>query len=294
MSTGGSVAAALGAATLYGLSAALQHQQARAVAPSARPGLLVTLAQRPLWLTGIVADLGAVVLQGLALRLGAVVLVQTLLVAGLPLAAVLSAALHHRRLRRAELRGLLLCSAGLALLAPALSSTPSGHAPSRATGLLAGLVIAVVTLPLLALRRHPRYGGLVAGTAAGTVIGAGSLLLAVTAERFGHWAQLFGSWAPYAAAAVGLLGLLLAQVAFQTGELGAPLAALSVAEPLVAVVLAVAVLHETLPTSAPAVAAAVAGALLAVAGVLALCRDGELSAERSASSSRSPAEPAPG
>src|SRR5205085_4723791 len=122
-------------------------------------------------------------------------------------------------------------------------STPSHHAPTRTSGIVAGIVLAVVTLPLLGLRRHPRYGGLFAGTAAGAVIGAGSVLLAVTAERVGHWGELFGSWAPYAAAAVGVLGLLLAQIAFQTGELGAPLAALSIMEPVVAVVLAVSCLH---------------------------------------------------
>ena len=272
-STGGAVAAALGAASLFALASALQHQEARAVETTARPSLLVTLAHRPVWLLGIVADLAAVGLQALALGLGSVALVQTLLVAGLPLAAVLSALLAHRRLRRSEVVGLVLCTVGLALLGPALSSTPLGHSPSRADALLATVVVAVVVLPLLALRGRPRFGGLFAGAAAGVVIGAGSVLLAVTAGRFGDWSALFGSWALYGAVAVGLLGLLLAQVAFQTGELGGPLAALSIVEPLVAVVLAVAVLKETLPTtSGPRVAAAL-GTALALAGVLALCRE---------------------
>lgn len=272
-STPEAVAAALGAASLFALASALQHQEARAVETSASPSLLVTLARRPVWLVGIVADVGAVGLQALALGLGSVALVQTLLVAGLPLAAVLSAALAHRRLRRHEVAGLVLCSAGLALLGPALSSTPLGHPPSRAAGMVAAVVVAAVVLPLLALRSRRRYGGLFAGAAAGTVIGGGSVLLAVTAGRVGDGAALFGSWAPYAAAAVGVLGLLLAQVAFQTGELGAPLAALSVAEPVVAVLLAVAVLKETLPSTTGPRIAAVVGTALALAGVLALCRE---------------------
>ena len=271
-STAGAVAAALGAAALFGLAAALQHQEARAVETSASPSLLVTLARRPLWLAGMAADILAVGLQALALSLGSVALVQTLLVAGLPLAAVLSALLAHRRLHRHEVVGLVLCSLGLALLGPALSSTPLGQAPSRSDAVVAGVIVGGVVLPLLALRGRPRFGGLFAGAAAGIVIGAGSVLLAVTAGRFGDWSALFGSWALYATIAVGLLGLLLAQVAFQTGELGAPLAALSVVEPVVAVLLAVAVLHETLPsTTGPQVAAGV-GTALAVAGVLALCR----------------------
>lgn len=272
-STAGAVAAALGAAALFGLASALQHQEARAVETSASPSLLVTLARRPLWMVGIVADAGAVGLQALALGLGSVALVQTLLVAGLPLAAVLSALLAHRRLQRHEVVGLLLCSAGLALLGPALSSTPLGRPPSRADAVVAAVVVTGCVLPLLALRGRPRFGGLFAGAAAGVVIGAGSVLLAVAAGRFGDWSALFGSWALYGAVAVGLVGLLLAQVAFQTGELGAPLAALSVVEPVVAVVLAVAVLKETLPTGSGPRLAAVVGAVLAFAGVLALSRD---------------------
>lgn len=272
MSGAGAVAAALGSAALFALASALQHREAGAVETSARPGLLVTLAQRPLWLLGGAADVAAVALQALALGLGSVALVQTLLVAGLPLAVVLSAALAHRRLHRREVVGLALCTVGLALLGPSLSSTPSGHQPDRGAALLAGAVVAVVVGGLLALRDRGRFGAAASGAAAGAVVGAGAVLLAVAAGRFGHWSALLGSWALYGAVAVGLLGLLLSQVAFQTGDLGAPLAALSVVEPVVAVALAVTVLHESLPTSPLSATAAGGGAVLAVAGVLALCR----------------------
>lgn len=268
----GAVAAALGAAVLFAVASAVQHQEANAVDKGSAVGLLVRLAHRPLWLLGIVADAAAVGLQALALGLGSVPLVQTLLVAGLPLAALLSALLQHRPMHRSEVVGMALCTPGIALLAPALSSTASDHDPSRATALLAGVVLTACVLPLLAARHQPRFGGVYAGLAAGVVLGAGSVLLAVVAARFGDWSELFGSWALYGAIAVGLVGLLLAQIAFQTGDLGAPLAALSITEPLVAVVLAVAVLKDKLPTSGPTVAVAVVGSLLSVAGVLALCR----------------------
>jgi drug/metabolite transporter (DMT)-like permease len=222
----GAVLAALGAAALFAVASAVQHQEAHAVAPGSSASLLLRLARRPLWLAGIACDAAAVALQAVALGLGSVPLVSALLVAGLPLAALLSAALQHRRMHRHEVVGMLLCAPGIALLAPALSSTPSGDDPSRSTALLAGVVLAAVTVPLLALRHRPRSGGAAAGTAAGVVIGAGSVLLAVAAGRWGDWSALFGSWAVYGAVAVGGLGLLLAQVAFQTGDLGAPLAAL--------------------------------------------------------------------
>jgi hypothetical protein len=125
------VLAAFVAASLFAVGAAVQHQEAQAVAPGRHASLLLRLARRPLWLLGIVADGGAIAMQAVAFGYGSVPLVQSLLVAGLPLAALLSALLQHRRMLRAEVVGTLLCAPGIALLAPALSSTPSGHDPSR-------------------------------------------------------------------------------------------------------------------------------------------------------------------
>jgi hypothetical protein len=133
-----------------------------------------------------------------------------------------------------------------------------------------------VGLLLLLARLRPRTAGLATGSAAGIAVGGGSVLLAVCATRFGDLGALLTSAAPYATVAVGLLGLLLSSAAFQTGSLGAPLAALSVVEPVVAVVLAAAVLHERLPTAPGPVAAALAGGALAVAGVLVLARAQEV------------------
>ncbi|MFN2539459.1 MAG: DMT family transporter [Mycobacteriales bacterium] len=266
------VLAAFGAASLFAIGAAVQHQEANAVAKGAPASLLLRLARRPLWLLGIAADGGAIALQAVAFGYGSVPLVQSLLVSGLPLAALLSALLQRRRMHRHEVLGTLLCAPGIALLAPALSATPSGHDPSRSTALLAGLVVAAVSVPLIALRSQPRFGGVYAGAAAGCVTGAGSVLLAVIAARFGDWSELFGSSAVYVGVLVGALGLLLAQIAFQTGDIGAPLAALTITEPAVAVALAVTVLHDDLPTSGASLAAAIAGAALCITGVLALCR----------------------
>lgn len=272
------VLAAMGAAALFAVGAAVQHQEANAVDPGAHASLLLRLARRPVWLLGLAADGGAIALQAVAFGFGSVPLVQALLVAGLPLAALLSALLQHRRMLRPEVVGTLLCAPGIALLAPALSATPSGHAPSRASAVLAGLVVAALVVPLLALRGRPRWGGVCAGTAAGCVTGAGSVLLAVIAGRFGHWSALFGSWAVYVGVAVGLLGLLLAQIAFQTGDIAAPLASLTITEPVVAVVLAVTVLHDELPRSPASVTAAVVGALLCGVGVVALARSAQRTA----------------
>jgi drug/metabolite transporter (DMT)-like permease len=123
------VPAALASALAFGTAAALQHRETGEVdrRGALDPGLLPSLARRPLWLVGIVADVLAVGLQGLALRFGPVSLVQPLLVAGLPFAVLLSCLLGRRAPRTAELQGIVLCAVGLAVLTrgwPRLSPPP--------------------------------------------------------------------------------------------------------------------------------------------------------------------------
>jgi uncharacterized membrane protein len=271
-----SVAAGLGSAFAFGAASAVQHAESGKVEirGSLNPGLLVALARRPWWLLGIAADVLAITLQAVALRYGPVSLVQPLLVAGLPVAVALSCLLALRPPRRSEVVGILLCSAGLCAIAPAAAADAGlGSPPGRVESFVAAGILVGVTLLLLALARRWRAtAGVATGAAAGLVTGAGSVLLAVCAARADIPLRLLASVAPYLTVAVALLALLLTQAAFQTGSLGAPLAALSIVEPAVAVVLATTVLHERLPTSTPAMVAGLLGIPLAVAGVLVLAR----------------------
>ncbi|HSP39477.1 MAG TPA: DMT family transporter [Frankiaceae bacterium] len=270
------IPAALASALTFGFAAALQHRESGEVEKRGAldPGLLSSLARRPLWLVGIGADVLAVGLQTVGLRFGPVSLVQPLLVAGLPFAVLLSCLLARRPPRTAEVLGISLCAVGLAVLAPAATAVGLAPEPQRSAAWVAAVAATALTLALLGVARvRPRLAGVATGAAAGVVTGAGSVLLAVCAGRLGRPVDLLLSIAPYAAVVVGGLGLLLCQVAFQTGDLGAPLAALSVLEPATAVVLAVTVLHERLPTQQSAeVGLAGVGAALVVLGVVLLAR----------------------
>jgi drug/metabolite transporter (DMT)-like permease len=267
------VAASAGAATAYGAASALQHEQAGQLPTHAAldPRLLTALSQRPRWLIGIGADIAAVSLQAVALRYGAVVLVQLILVAGLPVAVLLSALLAHRRPTRREVRGLLLCGAGLALAVPASSEAGLGVNTGAARWAAAAVVGSCVTAGLLLLaRRRADLAPVLVGVAAGIAAGSASAVLAVCAAGADDMTGLLRTPAPYAMAVVGLVALLLTQAAFQTGAIAAPLAALSVVEPVVASILAVAVLSQRLPSSPAALAAGAAGVAAAAAGVLVL------------------------
>jgi hypothetical protein len=267
------VTAGLGAACAYGVASAVQHDQAGQV-PSERafsPGLLVTLSQRPVWLLGMVVDVLAVALQTVALRFGSVALVQFLVVGGLPIAVLLSAAAARRSPNRRQLLGLLLTTAGIALAVPVSTTVGLGHSTDALTWIVSlGITTGVVALLLLLSTRRPDRSPLALGLAAGITAGASSVLLAICAARLGDPLRLLTQPAPYAAAAFGFATLLLSQQAFQTGSIGTPLAALSVAEPGVAVILAVTVLHQSLPHRPTTLLLGAMGVAAAVAGVLTL------------------------
>lgn len=269
------VAAGLGAAVAYGAAAAVQHHQAGQVAErgALNPGLLAALVRRPLWLVGVAGDSVAVALQAVALRFGPVVLVQLLIVGGLPIGAVLSTLGARQRLSRRELLGLLLCGGGLAAAVPASTLVGLGHLAGRRSITAATVVVLALTVGLLLAARARRAAPLALGLAAGVTAGTASVLLAVCAAEFGNLGHLLRTPAPYAAVVIGLVTLLLSQSAFQTGRISTPLAALSVAEPVVAVALAVAVLHQHLPSSGLALVAGGLGTAAALAGVLVLATE---------------------
>jgi drug/metabolite transporter (DMT)-like permease len=268
--------AALGSAAAFGAASAVQHEQAGVVErrEALDPRLIASLARRPIWLLGIVGDILGVGLQLVALRFGPVPLVQPLIVAALPVAVVVSAVMRRVRVSGREAIGLLLCSLGLVLLTPASATEDLGHAAGAATWSAAAMVLVVtVGASLLLARLRPTAAPVGVGLAAGITAGASAVLLAVCAARIGDPIALLTSPAPYAVVVVGVVALLLTQAAFQTGALAVPLATLTVTEPIVAVVLAAAVMHQTVATNALLRVAAGAGAAAAVLGVILLARE---------------------
>jgi drug/metabolite transporter (DMT)-like permease len=273
------VAFALLSALLYAVASVAQ-QRAASDAPadqSLRLGLLVHLVRRPVWVAGIVADVAAFACQFAALRRGSLVVVQPLLVCGLLFALPLGAALTHQRFTRAEWLGTAAVVAGLSLFL-----VVSGPARGRAetTGLAWAVIVLLTVLPTAALvlaaldrrRSAAMRAGLLAA-AAGVVYGLTAALTKTSAHLLdrglGH---VLTAWQPYALAAAGLAGMVLAQSAFQAGPLAASLPVLTVADPVVSIVIGAAAFHEGLHASAGAVAAEAAGLALIVAGVVVLAR----------------------
>lgn len=271
-----SVVLALGAAVLYALTSALQHSAA-ASAPaelSLHPRLLLDLVRRPRWLLGNLAEVGAVILQFLALRRGSLLLVQALLITGLLFALPLGAALGRRRLGPSEWLGAVAVVAGLATFVsvarPTAGRPPSGMAWALVLGLGGGLVVAL-------LLRAPRSRGAPRATFLG---GATGVLYGVNAglvKAFGHlldrgFLHALQHWESYVLAVVASGGFLLAQSAFQAGPLASSLPLISAADPITAAVVGVLAFHERVAGGAIAVAVQLVATAVIIAGVWVLAR----------------------
>ena len=63
-----------------------------------------------------------------------------------------------------------------------------------------------------------------------------------------HGFGALGHWEPYALVVLGALGFVVNQRAFQAGSLTASLPTLTVVEPIVAALIGITMLHETVPT----------------------------------------------
>jgi drug/metabolite transporter (DMT)-like permease len=248
-------------------SVAAQTEQVHAL----NPRLFLALARRPLWWAGSFGDLAGFAIQAWALSLGAVALVQPLLVTSLLLAIPLSAAVDKRPVKRAEVYGALLCCVGLAAFLIAAQPSEGNHTVSGSDGwlLLATVGPVVAGLLIASTRLHGVSRSVTLALSAGTLFATCSPLLSVIVRDLHH---LF-EWPLLVITGCGVVGFLLTQNAYQAGSLPAPLACITICEPMVAVTLGVTLLHERLDAGPIALCVIVVSVALVALGVVIVARN---------------------
>ena len=264
----------LAAAACYGASSVLQQREAqRAPARMAMSlGLVGHLLRRPLWLLGNVAGVAGFALQFLALRHGSLALVQPLLVTGLVFALAGAAMLDLRRPSGREALWTVMTMAGLALF---IVVAQPGRGLARGSNLgwaLLGLITAIsVEALLLGARRWPRWRALSLGVAAGLLGGLLSALIERTAHLLDHGlTHAVTSWPPYALILCAIVGLIVTQSAYQAGDIRMSLPALTVTEPIAAILIGQLLLGEQIAAAGLAVLGEVTGLSLMALGVFGL------------------------
>ncbi|MZD10086.1 hypothetical protein GTW43_34155 [Streptomyces sp. SID5785] len=264
------VALSLVSAVAYAAAAVAQERLASRTAQSgAGVGRLLGSGA---WWGSVGLNASAALLHVAALKYGPLTLVQPLGALTLVAAVPLGARLAGRRVTGGEWRGTALTLAGLA----ALLVTATGPAPDDTLSLPEALAVAGATAALIGvLARRSARPGLRHATASGVASGVASALtqtvtVAVT-DRSGPLLDVQVIVVAVLVAAFAAGGLLLSQTAYR-GGLGAPLAMVTLSNPVAAAVIGLSLLGERLQGGIAGLALALAGAVIAARGVILLTR----------------------
>ena len=264
---------ALVAAFLFALAATLQQKGALNLSElSLRdPASLARLVGQTTWLLGTGALLIGYVFQAAALDRGRLSIIQPLLVMTIVFALPLGYFLTSQHVGRKEVLGAAVIVVGLALFA--IYGDPAGgreNAPGSEWAIAITIIVAVcVVLLFFGGRGGLTMKAAVYGTVAGILFGLSAALTKPTLD-FLHAGidELLTHWEPYALAIAGIIGFVLQQISLGTGKLAPSVATVSVANPVVGILLGVVLLEERLSRPAWHVVVACIGLGLALAGAV--------------------------
>ncbi|MDX2696023.1 hypothetical protein Sipo8835_32235 [Streptomyces ipomoeae] len=263
--------ATLVAVALSLVSAVAAVAQERLASRSADTGVRRMLVSGAWW-SSVALNAGAALLHVVALKYGPLTVVQPLGALTLVAAVPLGARLAGRRVSAVEWRGTAFTLVGLA----AILVAASGPAPDDVLSVPQALAVAGTTAALVgALSRPGTRPGLRHATASGVASGVASALTqtvtVAATDRSGSLlsAQVIVVALLVAAFAVG--GLFLSQTAYQ-GGLGAPLAVVTLSNPMAAALIGLTLLGQGLRGGVAGVLLALTGAVVAARGVMLLTR----------------------
>ncbi len=267
---------ALVAAVCFALAAALQQRGQFALARrgSAVEGVggLVRLLAVPIWLAGTLVLLLGYGFQGAALDRGKLIVVQPLLVTTIVWALPLGHWLTAQNVVRRQVLGAGVVVIGLALFV--LVGDPDAGVENASTEslLLAVLAVSAVVAVLLVWLRVQTPAAVraaVLGVCAGLYFGlSAGFAKPVLNDLHVSVGEAAGDWRTWALLGFGFVGFLLQQLSLATGQLAPAMAAVSVTNPAVSVLLGIVRYQERLTRPGWHVAVAFAALLAALGGAV--------------------------
>ena len=255
------------------------------------PALLWDLVRDSTWLIGFSGLIGSFILQAVALGLGPLSGVETIITLEVPLTLLAASRVFKQRLVSGEWTGILLMTAGGIALVAILSPQPGNETDvNHLTYVVAGGGTVATIVALVVASRHGRAMWRTAclGAAAGACFGFTATMMKETiAEGSAHGLPgVFTTWQTYVAVCSGISGLVLVQWALHTGPLLAAQPGFTLMDPLVSILWGVLVFNEATRTGwwlIPAVLGAVAvgrGVVIVAHSPLLVQADAEAAAAR--------------
>ncbi|MEU6621648.1 DMT family transporter [Streptomyces litmocidini] len=265
-----SVVLALASAVAYAAAAIVQERVASAAA-----GPRYAPLRSPAWWGSVLLNGVGATLHVAALAYGPLSLVQPLGALTIVFALPMAALFVGRRAGRRAWRGALMATAGLAGL---LSLTSGAEAGSLADGerwLLAGATLGAVVVLFTAAHLVGRsvLRSVALAAAAGVSFGIASVLTKAVAEEWTPRAP-FAEWTGLLVLSVfAVTGLLLSQASYRGAGLAAPLATVTVVNPVVAAAVGLTLFGESFRYGTAGTVAALVCGTVAAAGLVQLTLD---------------------
>lgn len=278
---------ALGAAFFIGIGNVIHERSAHDVTDEQVGNVALfrrLLADRQWWLGSLVSTVGFV-LQAVALGLGSVLLVQSLLVTALLFALPVNAHLTGRPVTRAQWAWAALLAVAVAVIVTVGNPT-AGHTRGAVEvwSIVTAVLLPALMLCVLGARKAAGQpaAAVLLGVVSGSLWGVFAVLTKGVAGRMEagvDWPALLATPEVYAWAVVGIAATAWQQSAFRAGSLTASLPTMTVAEPVVGSVLGILVLGETVRPGRQAWVALLVAVAVTIIATAALAR-GQATARR--------------
>ncbi|MFJ7768277.1 DMT family transporter [Streptomyces sp. NPDC097107] len=263
-----SVLLSLVSAVAYAGGAIVQERVA-----ASSPGAQYAPLRRPGWWAAVGLNGLGGLLHVVALALGPLSLVQPLGALTIVFALPMAALFVGRKAGATAWRGALMATVGLAGL---LSLVGASDAQSLDTGqrvgaaVVTGAVVVALMIAGRAAHRHPAVRSILLATASGIAFGMSSVFTKTVAV---DWSGGMSAADLPTLAVIGVLataGMLLSQASYRGAGLAAPLATLTVVNPVVAAVVGITMFGETFRYGTAGTALALSCGVVAAGGLILL------------------------
>ncbi|MBK3563658.1 MULTISPECIES: DMT family transporter [unclassified Streptomyces] len=252
--------------------------------------------RRPSWWAAVALNGSGGLLHVVALAYGPLSLVQPLGALTIVFALPMAALFVGRKAGSTAWRGAIMATIGLAGLLSLVGASDS-HSLSTAqrvsVAVFTGAVVVTLMIAGRAAHRHPAVRSVLLATASGIAFGMSSVFTKTVTVDWDNGA-ISASDIPFLAviAVFAVAGLMLSQASYRGAGLAAPLAVLTVVNPVVAAVVGITMFGETFRYGTTGTLLALSAGVVAAGGLILLTTE-RLESEHADSPAATPVAPSP-